>query len=238
MSIYEGYAVRERIGAGVAIKRRQAQAIFELGLKFSRGAAGGVVEIGPGDGYVAELARSANLDYCAVEGSEAVANAIERKGFRVVRGYVPPLPASLASGYRCCCLLHVLEHMKTPVEAAEVVCAIHDRLAPGGTIVVACPDYSRWGHYFYDCDYTHAYPVTRRRLDRLLRDHGFEPVYHTVYVGPVFGYAGMPISWLAKLLYWPFMDDLVGPKHLKDVLNRGFVTFLPNILTIARRLSK
>jgi hypothetical protein len=112
LSIYEGYALRERIGAGVAIKRRQAHAMLELGLKFSHSAAGGVVEIGPGDGYVAELARSADLDYCAVEGSEAVANAIQRKGFRVLRGYVPPLPAGLASAYRCCCFLHVLEHMK------------------------------------------------------------------------------------------------------------------------------
>lgn len=234
MAIYDGYAVRGRIGAGVAIKQRQAETIFNLGLSCARSPTGGVLEIGPGDGYIAELSRSATLDYSAIEGSDAVADGLESKGFNVLRGYVPPMPARLASGYRCCFLLHVLEHMKTAVEAAQVVSEIHDRLAPGGTIVIACPDYSRWGHYFYDCDYTHAYPVTRRRLDQLLRDQGFEVVHHTVYVGPVFGYIGVPISWLAKLLYWPLLDDLIGPR-LKDVLNRGFLTFLPNILTVARR---
>ena len=234
MAIYDGYAVRGRIGAGVAIKRRQAATIFELALKFASPAAGGVLEIGPGDGYIAELSKSENFDYIAVEGSDAVAGGLEAKGFSVVRAYVPPLPNEVGTGFKACFLLHVLEHMKSAPEAVQVVSGIRDLLLPGGVLVIACPDYSRWGHYFFDCDYTHAYPVTRRRLAQLLQDQGFEVAYHTVYIGPVFGYLGVPLSWLAKLLYWPLLDDLIGAKFLKDVLNRGYLTFLPNILTIAR----
>jgi len=235
MAVYDAYASRGRIGAGVSIKRRQAETIFSCGLNCSKGVSGGILEIGPGDGYIAELSNSAALDYAAIEGSEAVAEKLESKGFQVFRGYVPPIPAGVSSGYRCCFILHVLEHMKSTVEAAQIVSEIYNRLTPGGTIIVACPDFSRWGHYFYDCDYTHSFPVTRRRLNQLLLDQGFEVVKHTIYIGPVFGYIGLPLSWLAKILYWPLLDDLLGPKRMKDALNRGFLTFLPNLLTIARR---
>jgi SAM-dependent methyltransferase len=235
LAVYDNYAGRGRIGAGVAIKRKQATTIFNRGLSSAKIKTGGVLEIGPGDGYIAELSRLAELDYLAIEGSDGVADKLRSSGFKVIRGYVPPMPAEVNSGYRCCFMLHVLEHMKSYSEAAQIVSEIRNTLAPGGAIVVACPDYSRWGHYFYDCDYTHAYPITRRRLSQLLVDQGFEVVQHTVYTGPVFGYIGLPISWLAKLLYWPLLDDLIGPTRFKDVLNRGYLTFLPNILTIARR---
>ena len=149
-------------------------------------AEGGVLEIGPGDGYIADIARAQGLDYIAVEGSDAVAEKLRQDGVQVLRAYVPPLPLGLPSEpLRCCYLLHVLEHMTSAPSAAALVSDICERLAPGGTLVVACPDYSRWGGYFYDCDYTHAYPVTRRRLAQLFRDQGMEVVYHTIYIGSV-----------------------------------------------------
>lgn len=235
MAVYDTYANRNRIGAGVAIKQRQATTIFESGIFSTINIPGGILEIGPGDGYIAFLAKSAELPYTAIEGNDAVAEKLRVSGFDVVSGYVPPLPAGLRSGYRCCFMLHVLEHMKSASDAGQVISEIFNILAPGGTIIIACPDYSRWGHYFYDCDYTHTYPVTRRRLNQMLVDQGFEVVQHTIYCGPVFGYISLPITWLAKMLYWPLLDDLIGPNRLKDILNRGFLTFLPNLLTVARR---
>ena len=235
MAVYDGYAGRGRIGAGVAIKRLQASRMFNDGLAYSSRVNAGVVEIGPGDGYIAELAIAATLDYVGVEGNEAVSEKLQRLGYKMLQGYVPPLPVELGHGFRCCFMLHVLEHMKSPADAASVIGQVHDRLAPGGVLVVACPDYSRWGSHFFDCDYTHTYPVTRRRLNQLLLDQGFEVVKSTVYVGPVFGYLGLPISWIAKLLYWPVLDDLIGPRIFKDAINRGFLTFLPNLFTVARR---
>lgn len=236
MAIYDDYAKRGRIRAGVDLKRRQAARIFDLGMRLSEKAAGGVLEIGPGDGYIAEIARSQGLDYTAIEGSDAVAEKLRQDGVQVLRAYVPPLPPSLPSDLlRCCYLLHVLEHMTSAHDASTLVSEIREHLAPGGALVVACPDYSRWGKYFYDCDYTHAYPVTRRRLAQLLHDQGMEVVYHTIYIGSVFGYHGLPISWLAKLLYWPLLDNIIGPVRFRDVLNRGFLTLMPNVLMVARR---
>lgn len=237
LPVYDNYANRGRIGVGVAVKKRQAAKIFEYGLTHSRDTPGRVMEIGPGDGYIADISLTTGLDYLAIEGSEGIAEKLRHAGHKVLHGYVPPLPDSLGNGFRCCFMLHVLEHMRSPGDAAQVVAEIHDRLAPGGVIVIACPDFSRWGCHFYDCDYTHSYPVTRRRLDQLLRDQGFEIVASTIYVGPIFGYVGIPLSWLAKVLYWPLLDDLIGPKRINDAYNRGFLTFLPNLLTVARRSS-
>ena len=235
MAIYDAYAVRSRVKIGVAIKQHQAKRIFELGLRCSAVASKRILEIGPGDGYVAALSRAAGLAYTAIEGSAAVADKLSGIGLDVRQSYVPPLPVGLAPDYRCCYLLHVLEHMQSAAHAAQLVGEIRDRLLPGGALVIACPDYSRWGRYFYDCDYTHSYPLTRRRLAQLLRDQGFEIQCQTIYTGPIFGFLGLPLSWVAKLLYWPLLDDLIGPNRLRDVMNRGFLTFLPNLLMVARR---
>ena len=236
MAIYDSYARRGRVGLGVRVKLSQARSIFELARMHIVTKIGAVLEIGPGDGYIADLVRLQGLEYVAVEGSDAVAAKMEAVGYRVFRGYVPPLPSDLGqSGYQCCFLLHVLEHMRSPQDAANLVAEIYQLLTPGGALVIACPDYTRWGHYFYDCDYTHAYPVTRRRLLQLLTDHGFEVSCDTIYTGPLFGFLGLPLFWLAKLLYWPLLDDLIGPNRFKGILNRGFTTFLPNLLIVARR---
>jgi SAM-dependent methyltransferase len=235
MAVYDQYSNRSRVKSGVAIKARQNRVIFDLGLANSTGLPVRILEIGPGDGYIADFSVSSGVSYTAVEGSLAVADRLRARGFDVHVGYVPPLPASISGPFSCCYLLHVLEHMQSPREASELMDAVFKLLAPGGALVIACPDYGRWGTHFYDCDYTHSYPLTRRRLTQLLKDHGFELAHHTVYCGPYFGYRSLPVSWLAKLAYPGLLDDLLGRVVPGDVLNRGLLTFLPNLLTVARR---
>ena len=112
---------------------------------------------------------------------------------------------------------------------------VHDHLNDDGRVVIACPDFVRWGRHFYDCDYTHCLPFTRRSLRQLLLNEGFELVSDTVYVGPIFGYRGLPLYWLSKLIYPQIADDLTFRFLKNDLLRRGFWTLLPNILMVARK---
>jgi SAM-dependent methyltransferase len=235
LGIYDTYAARDRVKAGVALKERQNRKIFALGLLHGPREAPRILEIGPGDGHIAAFAAAAGLGYVAVEGSAATAEGLRARGFEVHCSYAPPLPASLAGPFTCCFLLHVIEHMPEPAKAARLIEEIRLALVPGGTLVVASPDYLRWGSDFYDADYTHCYPMTRRRVSQLLADHGFQVVHHTIYIGAIFGYAGLPVSWLGRILYSRLADGLFGRFVPRDILNRGLLAFLPNLLTIAKR---
>lgn len=235
MGIYDTYSKRSRVRAGVALKKRQNEGIYRTGLKYSDNLEDSILEIGPGDGYISALAARDGKHYLAIEGSPVVATRIREQGHHVRDGYVPPLPADLPGPFSCCFLLHVLEHMSTPVEASRLVEEIFGVLRPGGVLVIACPDYAYWGSRFFDCDYTHSRPVTRRNLHQLLIDHGFEVALETLYVGSFFGYRWIPISWIMSVVYPAAVDRLIGRWIPGDVLNRGVLTFKPNLLFVARR---
>lgn len=232
MTIYDTYATRSRVGAGVALKRRQSERLFRLGLAHSPRAAPRILEIGPGDGDIAALCADAGHPYVAVEGSEPVAVALQRRGVVVHRHYVPPLPMGLRD-FSCCFLLHVIEHMPSPAAAAELIDEVRDALRPGGALVVACPDYLAWGARFYDCDYTHTYPLTRRRLVRLLQDQGLRVVVDTAYSGAWFGASSVALSGLVRLAYPQWLDRLLGHRIPGDVAQRGALSFLSNLLAVA-----
>ncbi|MEO6825128.1 MAG: class I SAM-dependent methyltransferase [Nitrosospira sp.] len=234
MAIYDQYTKRDRFSAGIKIKLHQARRIYDKGIINYKDGPQRILEIGPGDGYIAALTRDAGLSYTGIEGSDAVATYLETEGFAIVRSYVPPLPSGL-NGFQVCFMLHIIEHMKGAAEAAQLISQIWDALNDSGILVIACPDYIRWGHYFFDCDYTHSMPFTRRRLRQLLEDHQFEVIEETIYTGPVFGYRGLPLAWLAKLIYPQTVDDIFGRFFKRDSMNRGLLTFLPNLLIVGRK---
>lgn len=72
---------------------------------------------------------------------------------------------------------HVMEHMDDPLAVARKIRGI---LKPGGIWVVEVPDYLIAHHRkksnFWD-DYTHKRPYTKRTLERLAFDAGFEVVH-------------------------------------------------------------
>lgn len=236
MAIYDTYASRDRVRVGVSLKRYLARQMFTRTAAHSAGGLRSVLEIGPGDGYIAQLCRETNVGYQAIERSESVAKGMIADGFAVSIGAVPPLPDGLGV-FDACFLLHVIEHMNGPAEATGLIDGIKNQLGLGGLLTIATPDFSNWGHHFYDCDYTHSLPFTRRNLVQLLVDHDMEVLQSTVYTGPIFGYRSLPISWLAKMLYPQFADDMVGRFAPKDILNRGLLTFLPCLFVVAKKVS-
>src|SRR5262245_24157601 len=183
MTAYETYASRPRVQAGVALKLRQSRKLFEYAMARCLQDSPRILEIGPGDGDIALLCAGAGLPYVAIEGNDRVALALRARGHAVHQAYVPPVPSTVQHDFSCCFLLQVLEHMPSPAAAAQLVEEIRSRLRPAGALVVACPDYLRWGARFYDCDYTHTFPLTRRRLRGLLADQGMRVVAETTYSG-------------------------------------------------------
>ena len=235
MAIYDTYATRERVGAGVKLKQRVAARIFAMGLAPSAATVHKVLELGPGDGYISELSRNQGMTYTAVEGSAEIAAKLRRRGVKVFEGYAPPLPAALTGPFSTCFMLHVLEHMPGLQVAATLLNEIRAQLLPGGTLVIACPAFEHWGARFYDCDYTHSFPLTRRRLEQLLRDQGFDLVVNAVHCGPGCGRGWIVLSCCARLLWPAWLDALVGHRVQGDVFNRGLLTFMPNLVLVARK---
>ena len=235
MAIYDTYAARARVGAGVKLKQRVAARIFAMGLAPSAATVHKVLELGPGDGYISELSRNQGMTYTAVEGSAEIAAELRRRGVQVFEGYAPPLPAALTGPFSTCFMLHVLEHMPGLQVAATLLNEIRAQLLPGGTLVIACPAFEHRGARFYDCDYTHSFPLTRRRLEQLLRDQGFDLVVNAVHCGPGCGRGWIVLSCCARLLWPAWLEALVGHRVQGDVFNRGLLTFMPNLVLVARK---
>ena len=237
MSFYERFASRSRNRIGIWTKRSQARTIFRLGTSGIADRRLAVLELGPGDGYIAELARASGYDYLAVDGSEAVVRNLSQAGVRVIRSFVPPLPPfPVETGpLDVCYMLHVIEHTQDIYAAITLVGELRDRLRPGGRLVIATPEMRYWKQDFYDSDYTHHLPFTRRTLLELLGNEGFDVTYQSIYTGPVFGYRGLPIYWLTRLAYPQWLDELIGRHARHDVLARGFWTLIPNLIVVAQK---
>ncbi len=234
MAFYDHYATRPRNNLGLKAKLYQARKIFELAFEGTDSKSATVLELGPGDGYIASLSARNNCKYLGIEASEAVAAKLSKQGHNIIHSFVPPLPSNIGT-FDVCYVLHVIEHMKDMDTATLLIRQIRDCLNHDGKLVLACPDFIRWKHYFYDCDYTHSLPFTKRRLRQLLINEGFDIAYESIYTGPVFGYRGLPLYWFAKFFYPQFLDDLSSIYLKSDILNRGFLTLIPNLIVVAKK---
>lgn len=231
MSFYKYFASRDRNKYGEVIKKKFAKIIFDLSV--THGAKESILEIGPGDGYVADIALAKGLRYSAIEGSSSIVAKLAERNIDVQCAFVPPLPP-MDKLVDCCILLHVLEHMDNHVKASELLGNIHAGLKSDGLVIIAVPDYLSWGKLFFDCDYTHAYPLTKRRLNRLLEDNGFNIVLSEHYSGCFIGKLPYMVSRVLSVFYSETINSLFFGKS--DLLYRGVLTFMPNLLVVARKV--
>lgn len=172
MAFYRTFSEKKLTSLGGARRGRIEQARFAM-VRERVTPPADFLEVGPGQGAIADLARTAGYRYRAVEPSPLLADALRERGFTVDVAFTPPLPGadgSLDVVYAD----QVLEHM-SGIDAARAWVAEGLRvLRPGGLLFVVVPDYLKERGFFWDIDYTHNFITTERRMRQLLYDGGFE----------------------------------------------------------------
>lgn len=205
-SFYDHFHQDKPTGIGAAL----SSAFFRNIVAFSGMRQGHkVLEIGPGRGVLADLCLERSIGYTAIEPNPTLAQSLESRGAEVIRAIVPPLP-DVKNKFDFVVMVNVLEHMDGTKEALEIAGQIRQCLEPGGRFIVCSPDYMSMRQHFFNCDFSHGYVTTQRRLSQLLLSAGYVPLRSCYLAGPLRGLAGMIAAAVAAWLpfgafhtWWP-----------------------------------
>lgn len=175
MHKYKYFTEADITDIGRWIVKRQNSFIFNLINNYISSAKKiSILEIGPGHGAFAIDCKERGYVYEAVECNEVMAECLRNKGVSVTVATVPPLPNG--DNRDVIVMQHVLEHMKGVDEALALIHQCVNRLSPKGVLIVCCPDITVMKEDFFDCDYTHVFPTSERRLRQIFHDAGLNVV--------------------------------------------------------------
>lgn len=212
-------------GLGMWLARRAARRILAFG---NVAPGGSVLEIGPGRGEFAGLCLERKIDYHAVEPNAGLAESLRVRGATVVCARVPPLP-ELDRKFDLVAMINVMEHMNGLEQALDIACQIRQVLKPGGRFLIHAPDYLSWRRQFFNCDFSHNYVTTRRRLDQLLVNAGYEDIRSRYMSGPFIGAGAVVLSAFASRMPFGALEALF-PRC--PICSRGYKLQL----TLSRRV--
>jgi predicted SAM-dependent methyltransferase len=191
-----------------------------------------VVEIGPGWGAFAHMCRERGLRYTAIDANAGLLNRIET-GERVC-SFVPPLPIRDAA---CDAIVanHVFEHIPGLVQAQAFLDELYRAVRPGGCVALTSPDILWVKNYFWDCDYSHSFPTSARRLYQIFMDQGME-VVHLEYVhNHLTGLKGLVAGQCARMVPYRLPNAQPTSSLYIDQIYKGRLTFSRSVLIIGRR---
>lgn len=196
-----------------------------------------VLEIGPGRGGFSDICLSKGVDYWAIEPNEKMANHLEKKGVKVLRNIVPPVP-EFGRNFDVVVMIAVMEHMDTMTKALELGRDIHKLLNLGGRFVICSPDYINWRHRFFYSDFSHNYVTTSKRLRGLLISAGFEKIEAKYQSGPFTGIMCLLASAMVSWLPFGYLDAIFPEKRWFHKLYKLQTTFLRGVLILGEKHSQ
>ncbi len=188
MPFYDYYDDLQPTGIGRNWAMTQARNVLAH-LRAAHPTAGSILEIGPGHGSFALACAQAGLRYTALDVNLRLLQGIHAAGHVGVRARAPRLPIT-DSRYDIAFASHVVEHSPSFVEALAFSTELARVVAPAGVVALVAPDYLALREDFWNCDYSHGFVTTRRRLGQLLRDAGLQVIGDTYIWGPFQGLRG------------------------------------------------
>jgi SAM-dependent methyltransferase len=216
---------------GMKLVKALARRIF----RYTQIASGGsILEIGPGRGDFADICLEKGLEYYAVEPNEQMAAALEKRGANIIRAMVPPLPA-IDKKFDAVVMLAVMEHMNSMQDALQISQQIKQVLKPQGKFVICSPDYLNWRLNFFNCDFSHNYVTTRRRLKQLLINAGFENIKSCHLSGPFSGFICFLVTAIVSWLPFGFLNAMFANSKLCYKLYKMQLTFLRKVLILGEK---
>ncbi len=234
-TFYRDFSERQKqlTGFGRARRSRTEHARLSLLMCHAR-PPGDLVEIGPGHGTLAELARDAGWRYRAVEASPVLIEELRRKGLEVVEAWAPPIPMPDAS-HDVVYADQVLEHMPGIDRARELVAEARRVLRPGGALFVVVPDYLKERTFFWDVDYTHNFVTTERRVRQLLHDGGFTIAQVVHSIGAATGLKRDVLAFGAVFANLPGLDTLARLAGASELLFKVRKNLFATLEFVARK---
>jgi SAM-dependent methyltransferase len=193
-----------------------------------------VLEIGPGRGVFADICLEKGIEYFAIEPSEPMAISLEQRGAKVVRAMIPPLP-TLDQQFDAVVMINVMEHMDSLSEVMQVSKQVCSVLKPGGRFVVHSPDYLNWRLNFFNCDSSHNYVTSRRRLKQVFLNSGFENIKSCYMSGPTAGFLCFVLSAIASHLPFALLNGVFTENRLCYKLYKIQLTFLRKVLILGEK---
>lgn len=220
-------------GLGMRFARRASERIFG----FADVAPGSrVLEIGPGRGEFAELCLERKMEYHAIEPNAGLAESLHSRGANVVCARVPPLPA-LDRKFDLVVMVNVMEHMNGLEQALDTASQVRAVLNPGGKFLIHSPDYLSWRLHFFNCDFSHNYVTTCRRLDQLLVNAGYRDIQSRYMSGPFVGPAAVFLSAFVSRMPFGALEALFPRCRLCARLYKLQLTFSRRVLILARNIA-
>lgn len=195
-----------------------------------------ILEIGPGKGLFADICLKEGIEYSAVEPNEQMASALEQKGAKIIRALVPPLP-EMEKQFDAVVMVAVMEHMNGTSDALQISQQIKNVLRPKGKFIICSPDYLNWGKHFFNCDFSHSFVTTRRRLRQLLLNAGFDNIESCHLSGPFGGIACFAISILAARLPFGLLNAWFPNNKVFYKLYKIQLTFSRRVLICGEKTS-
>jgi len=190
-----------------------------------------VVEIGPGRGPFTNACHRAGIGYTAVDANPGLLHALDATDG--ICSFVPPLPirnvvcdAAVAN--------HVLEHVNGLPQAQAMIAEMRRIVRPGGCVAITSPDLMWVRNYFWDCDYSHNFPTSARRLYQLFLDQGLEVVYLGYVHNHLTGLVGHIAGSLAVSVPYSLPFAQPNSSLYSDQIYKARLTFSRAVLIIGR----
>lgn len=220
-------------GIGMRLVKALARRIFNY---MQAGPGGSVLEIGPGRGDFADICLKEGMDYSAIEANRQMAESLEERGASVVSAMVPPLPA-LDREFDVVVMINVMEHMNSMADALQITQQIRRVLKPGGKFVICSPDYLNWRLNFFNCDFSHNYVTTRRRLKQLLINGGFGNIRSCHLCGPMTGLLPLLLTAVVSRLPFGLLNAIFPDSRIFYKLYKVQLTFSRKVLILGEKPS-
>jgi SAM-dependent methyltransferase len=191
-----------------------------------------VVEIGPGRGAFMRACLERGLSYMAVDANLGFLRNLESD--RAVHAFVPPLPLR-DTVCDVAVATHVIEHAAGLPQAQALLSEMIRIVRPGGYVAITAPDLLWYRNYFWDCDYSHNFPTSSRRLQQMFFDQKLEVVCLEYVYNHLTGWKGYLAGRGASLVPYRIFEAQPGARLYNDPIYKSRLSFARGVFIIGRR---
>jgi len=160
-----------------------------------------ILEVGIGFCELADYCRRKVIEWTGIEANANLIQEARNKGYKVYQAVMPDFP-EVEEEYQAIFAAHFVEHLKDYQEALKFLETCKEKLTnkQGGYLILLYPDIEKVGHFFWQ-DYTHSFVTTKKRIEDMLFDAGYEIKRSGRYTACFFATSGL-ISFLGK--FFPY----------------------------------